>query len=53
MADYSMTFDDTGIITNIGKDSYYGWTTDYKMYTFDEGKIMEALKRICQEELSS
>ena len=53
MADYSMTFDDTGVITNIGKDSYYGWTTDYKMYTFDEGKIMEILKRICQEELSS
>lgn len=53
MADYSMTFDDTGIITQIGKESYYGWTIDYKMYTFDEGKIMEALKKICQEELSS
>ena len=53
MADYSMTFDDEGIITNIGKESYYGWTIDYKMYTFDEGKIMEALKKICQEESSS
>lgn len=50
MADYSLTFDDTGIITNIGKDSYYGWTTDYRMYTFDESKILEVLKKICAEE---
>ena len=46
MADYSCQFDSEGILVSIGKAAYYGWTTDYKMYTFDKNKIEETYKEL-------
>jgi hypothetical protein len=50
MADYSCVFDDEGRPTKEGKDNYYGWTTDYNMYTYDENKIICDWKNTCVEE---
>lgn len=50
MVDYSCIFDDTGMISGLGKSSYSGWVADYNMYTFDEEKIKSDLKKICEEE---
>ena len=50
MADYSCVFDEEGRPTKEGKDNYYGWTTDYNMYTYDENKIICDWKSSCVEE---
>lgn len=50
MADWSYVFDQEGMVLDQGKKPYTGWPTDYKMYTYEEDKILEALKKICDEE---
>lgn len=49
MADWSYVFDQQGIVVSKGKKPYTGWTTDYNMYTYDESKLLEALKKLCEE----
>ena len=49
MADWSYVFDEKGIMIESGKKPYTGWTTDYDMYTYEEDKILETLKKICAE----
>lgn len=50
--DYSIDFDEKGNVIGQGKLSYTGWPTDYKMYTYDENKILESWKLLCAEESS-
>ena len=50
MVNFSCTFDESGIMTAMGQEPYYGWTTDYNMYTYDEGKIIKDWKKLCVEE---
>ncbi len=50
MADWSSVFDKEGVIQEVGKNPYYGWSKDYHMYTYEEDKILEAWKKICEEE---
>ena len=50
MADYSIKFDQNGSIIDTGKEPYYGWLNDYKMYTYEEDKIKEAFKLLCEGE---
>jgi predicted glutamine amidotransferase len=47
MADWSIVFDGEGKATKYDKSPYTGWTTDYKMYTYEEDKILEAWSKIC------
>ena len=49
MADYSCVFDNEGRPTKEGKNNYYGWSTDYNMYTYDENKIICDWKSPCVE----
>lgn len=49
MADFSCTFDSTGILVDVGQASYPAWSTDYKMYTFDEKKLIKDWKKVCEE----
>ena len=46
----SMVFDEEGCIVQQGTHRYDGWNTDYKMYTYEESKILEAVKKICEGE---
>lgn len=50
MADFSCTFDSTGVLVDVGQSSYPSWTTDYKMYTFDKEKIIKDWKKVCGEQ---
>lgn len=50
MADWSCIFSKEGILYEQGNKAYLGWDIDYKMYTYDEAKILEAWKKICEEE---
>ena len=50
MAEHSVIFDQEGKPTKVFKENYYGWTTDYKMFTFDENKIISDWKAACVEE---
>ena len=52
VADYSVDFDEEGNVIGQGKLSYTSWPTDYKMYTYDENKILESWKLLCAEESS-
>jgi hypothetical protein len=51
-ADYSVNFDEKGNVIGQGKLQYTGWPTDYKMYTYDENKVLESWKLLCAEESS-
>jgi predicted glutamine amidotransferase len=50
VADWSIAFDGEGRAVDIGKQDYTGWTTDYKMYTYNEQKILEDWKLLCEGE---
>ena len=50
MADFSIVFNKEGIVVNTGKVPYHNWTTDYKMYTYDEDTILEYWKKLCEGE---
>jgi predicted glutamine amidotransferase len=50
MADYSITFNNQGIVQLIGKSSYIGWPTDYNMYTYDEATVLSNWRKICAGE---
>jgi hypothetical protein len=50
VADWSIAFDGEGRAVDIGKQDYTGWTTDYKMYTYNEKKILEDWKLLCEGE---
>ena len=50
VADWSYVFNADGKVEKILKNPYYGWHTDYNMYTFDKGKIVEAWKKVCDSE---
>ena len=50
MANWSYVFDKDGQVLEQGKKPYHGWTTDYNMYTYEEEKILEALKKLCKED---
>lgn len=50
VADWSIAFDGEGRALDIGKQDYTGWTTDYKMYTYNEKKILEDWKLLCEGE---
>ena len=50
MADYSAIFNKEGIMVQVGTTSYGGWTKDYHMYTYEEDKILESLKKLCEGE---
>jgi hypothetical protein len=50
MADYSITFNNQGIVQLIGKSSYVGWPTDYNMYTYDEATVLSNWRKICAGE---
>lgn len=50
VADWSIIFDQKGVAVDIGKQDYVGWTTDYKMYTYNEKKILEDWKLLCKGE---
>jgi hypothetical protein len=50
VADWSIAFDGEGKAVDIGKQDYTGWTTDYKMYTYNEKKILEDWKLLCEGE---
>ena len=47
MADWSIVFDGEGKATKYDNRPYTGWATDYKMYTYEEDKILEAWSKIC------
>lgn len=49
MADWSYVFDEKGIMIESGNKPYTGWVLDYNMYTYEENKIIEAAKKICEE----
>jgi predicted glutamine amidotransferase len=50
VADWSIAFDNKGQVVDLGKQDYAGWTTDYKMYTYNEQKILEDWKLLCEGE---
>ena len=50
MADFSCTFDSEGVLVDVGQASYPAWPTDYRMYTFDEKKIINDWKKVCEGE---
>lgn len=50
MAEYSAVFSKEGIIMQVGNGRYSEWTKDYHMYTYEENKILEALKKLCEGE---
>jgi predicted glutamine amidotransferase len=51
MADWAYEFDNEGMLKNSYKASYTGWLTDYRKYEFNEGKILKAFEKICEEQL--
>ena len=48
--DWSYIFNKDGIIEELGTQKYYGWKIDYKMYVYDEKKILENLNKVCEGE---
>lgn len=48
VADWSIIFDNEGKAIDTGKQDYTGWITDYKMYTYNEKKILEDWKLLCK-----
>lgn len=50
MVDKSYVFDDEGIMVKEESKAYYGWTTDYNMYTYEEEAIVKAWKLLCEGE---
>lgn len=50
MGSFSWKFDENGIVVSTAKLPYSNWVTDYNMYTYDEAKILKALKDICDAE---
>lgn len=48
MIPFSCIFDNTGVIVDLNKNTYgSGWVTDYKMYTYEEEKILKLWKKLC------
>lgn len=50
VAEWSIMFDSEGRALDFGKQDYAGWATDYKMYTYNEKKILEDWKLLCEGE---
>ena len=48
--DWSYVFNKEGIIEEFGTRKYFGWQIDYKMYVYDEKKILENLEKLCEGE---
>lgn len=50
MLEMSFILDNKGKVTDAGRSQYWGWTTDYAMYVYDEETILNDWKKLCGEE---